>query len=1340
MNVAFRVNSVGWICLAVFTAFEALPAAPPPDVVRNDWYLRASLGAIRDWDALIARVYPLKEKTPQPVFPVPLDGNVVAWPNPIPLRFWPAAGPPPRVTVRLDGGAIQVERMRPGENPARQSVPASEAVLSCAHPGGGGKEWIYAAIERRFERLTVARPQAAPLAVDVAGHEELGRGRSELTVTVRNASSKRLTAALRVDFHAIEEDRALAERTVTLPPGATEACRISVEIRQPGGGLMVVRVGAEGDVCWMPLFTYAEDVAGLLSGIEQARADLPDAAAAQRLDELKREAAAWETALWPVSRPSHPADRRSPDSLETFGREFRRGQRPAPSADVPDPAAWRSLFEQASALRDQILLARIPFDRLAFVKRKPFVSDQPYMDAHHKYNPPGGGIYVLSPVRPDGRGSPVVDSLGDGIYRDICLHWEGDRLLFAFGNGQDPCEFQRPPSGSTPQSYHVYEVCTDGRRLRQLTTGPKNDCEPFYLPNGQIGFTSDRSEHYVMCGGNIHAPTLHVADGDGGNVRRLSFNVFNDMHPCVMPDGRILYTRWEYNERSVTSVHNPFTMRPDGSMVATFFGNSTIVPNVYMYPRPVPGSGKVMALFTSHHGQTHGAVGLIDIQRGVEGRQAICTLTPKVPVTGERVGDSWHGWYNTPQPLSEAIWLCAFTPTARPWLANTWGLYVADAHGNLALVYRDAEISCVEPVPLTARRRPAAIPPQRFSESTAGEATEATLVLADVHVGLTGVPRGTPRYLRVLEDVPRQGVAQGGIITTAGPQIFTVKRVLGTVPIENDGSAHFAVPADRNLYFEVLDADRREIQRMRSVVCLRPGEARTCIGCHEPRNTAPPPATVAAVRRPPSRPVPPPWGTQTFSFLRDVQPVLNAKCVRCHTHDRPTARVILTDDLTDRFVVAYEDLLPYLSLARVWRFDHPDDVRPRPAYSFGSKVSRLADILAAGHHDVTLTDEERERIFTWIDTNGAYYDRYEFVDGNPQRWIFTGAVRETLFDVYARRCGVCHGPADKQQHYQWMELNSRNWWLNLNRRDVSRSRMLLAPLARAAGGWQRCGDPVFADAADADYQKLRACLIEAWESLCKRPRADLLSIRGTEAERQESTVPAPPPPRPPAFVNGGITPRVGGVYQGTEDAEIMSGYRDENAGQRTDFSLGNNGGGSLHRTLIRFGGLDALRGKTVRGAQLELTVKSVVPGAGENTIEAFALRDSVGDWKEGTAAGVSGGPGADDRGVTWNRRNQTNHAPLEGPLWKSPGLGAGADYDPIPIGSVAVTGTEPPGKLVVMTFNERGRKLIQQWVSGGENAGFLLKATGESTNAVIFWSSQAAEPARRPRLAVHTEE
>ena len=320
-------------------------------------------------------------------------------------------------------------------------------------------------------------------------------------------------------------------------------------------------------------------------------------------------------------------------------------------------------------------------------------------------------------------------------------------------------------------------------------------------------------------------------------------------------------------------------------------------------------------------------------------------------------------------------YLCSYTPTVLPWLERSWALYVGDRHGNLALVYRDPEISCAEPVPLV-RAAPAA----GAAVCPAGHRRDGRRGHAGRGGRVPGPARRASRhgqYLRILEDVPRKSVHRGGVVLTSGTPIYTIKRILGIVPIEADGSAHFLVPANRNVYFEVLDAEQQEIQRMRSVVCLKPGERRTCIGCHESRLTAPPNRPLSALGREPSRPQPPPWGTQVISYLRDVQPVINARCVRCHTHDRPANGVILTDDLTDSFTVAYEELLPYLSVANALRWDHPDDVDPRPPYTYGSKASRLMTVLDAGHHDLELTADERLRLVNWIDANGVYYDRYE---------------------------------------------------------------------------------------------------------------------------------------------------------------------------------------------------------------------------------------------------------------------------------------------------------------------------------------------------------------------------
>ena len=1042
-------------------AARVWPASGGGGIVRHDWYFRESLSAIRDWETILARweeATPARERTP--VLPVPISGEVVEWPNPIPLVLLPFDEQDHRVRVRLVDGKMEVEHDPLEGQLARNIVAPGATVLGYKHPGGGGKDQWYHRYDRRFDRLTTFQPKPARFSLRLNAPLDLPRGTSELTVGLSNATEEPLTLTAELELHLPAGTHRCGRRAIELAPGDTQAVPFPIELCNQGGGLLILTISDAGESFWIPLFTHVEDVTSVLESIEQILSDTPDTAATAQMASLRRRRDEWD----------------SSDSAEP--------------GDV-----WRDWFEEASRLREELLLGRISFDTLLFVKRKPFFSEQPFMDAHHLFNRPGGGIFRLSPVSPLGHITPVVESLGEGVYRDVSLHWSAQRFLFSFGNGSDKWD------GS--QSYHVYEAGTDGGGLRQLTFGPKNDCEPFYLPNGQIGFTSDRSEHFVMCGGDRHSPTLFVMNGDGSQLRQLSFNMFNDFTPTVLPDGRILYGRWEYNERSVTALHNPFTINPDGTMMAPYYGNATIRPNVIMFPRPVPDSRKVMALFTAHHGQTHGAIGLVDVRRGIDGTEPLTVLTPNVPVTGEKAEDSRYGWFSDPVPLGETTYLCSFTPTVLPWLERSWALYVGDRHGNLALVWRDPEISCAEPVPLVSRPRPHALAAAPIDADA--EDAEATLLVADVYVGLTGIARGTARYLRILEDVPRKGVRHGGVILTSGTEIFTVKRIFGTVPIEPDGSAHFVVPANRNVYFEVLDENYREIQRMRSVVCLKPNERRSCIGCHESRGTSPANRPASALYRNPSRPEPPPWGTRTVSFLRDLQPLVNRECTGCHTHDRTANGVILTDDLTDQFTVAYEELLPFLSVANANRWDHPDDVYPRFPLTYGSKVSRLTEVLSAGHHGVELRGEEWQRLLNWIDANAVYYDRYEHVYG-PKRRIFTGSTREAMEGVYKRRCSACHGGGDGRHG---------TWWLSLNRRDVTKSRVLAAPLARSAGGWERCDEIVFADVNDPDYQAILASLRGLRNTLVERPRADLLSIRGTEADRQEVELPEPPPPRKP---------------------------------------------------------------------------------------------------------------------------------------------------------------------------------------------------------------------------------
>lgn len=1031
-----------------------------PEVVRRDWYFRESLRAISDWERILAwwenhTDVPLRT----PTLPVPATGVAVEWPNPIPAALLPAPDRNRLVRVRSVRNRTDVDFLLSGGDRSTRTVDAKETIVGYRHPGGGGRDRWNHEFRRRFDGLTAFRPVAAPFAVRVHRDWDWLPGESRPNVRVENVSQASIDLTARVTLLAIvrepgKEDavRAVHDEkfSVSLRPGASQELPLP-KLTAPGGTVLMVSYEVEGETWWLPLLAYVEDVAALLENVEKLAAD---------------------------SR--HSRDGGDEGALMNRLAVVRRRLSASPA---PHGLAWRELFEETSRVRDELLWRRIDFDSLLFIKRKPFISEQPFMDAHHCYNRPGGGIFRLSPVRPDGRAVSVVDSLGPGIYRDVCLHWEADRLLFAFGNGLDRI---RETTGTAaipdgPTDYDIFEAAIDGHGLKRLTSGRKNDCEPLYLPGGKVAFTSDRSEHYVMCGSDIHVANLFTMSADGTNVRQLSYNVFNEFTPALLPDGRILYSRWEYNERSVTSLHKLFAIHPDGTHPAPYYGNATIRPSVAMFGRPVPNSHKVMALFTAHHGQTHGPIGLVDVLKGGDGSAPIFLMTPGVPVCGERTEDSFAGWFSDPVPLDENTYLCSYSPTAVPWHENTWAIYIGDRRGNLALIYRDPEISLAEPVPVARRRVPAKLTP---SDAATVESGEAELLLLDAARGLPGVPRKAIKSIRILEDLPRKSVPHGGVISMSATPVYTAKRVIGTAPVEADGSARFVVPANRNLYFQLLDSRGREIQRMRSVVALKPGERRTCAGCHEPRESAPPNLPTLASRRPASRPSPPPWQTRPLSFRRDVQPVLTAKCVRCHSSDRRANRVILTDDLTDQFTVGYEELVPYLNVANAKRWDHPDDVESRPPYTYGSNASRLVTLLDAGHHGAELSDDEWLRLTTWIDANGVYYDRYESV--YPDRRIFTGEPRSALEGVHERRCRSCH---DEGKHRPAGGLDAR--WLSLNVADASRSRMLRAPLSRAAGGEERCPGPVFESVDDSDYRMLLSTLETLSKRLSVRPREDL---------------------------------------------------------------------------------------------------------------------------------------------------------------------------------------------------------------------------------------------------------
>ncbi len=644
-----------------------------------------------------------------------------------------------------------------------------------------------------------------------------------------------------------------------------------------------------------------------------------------------------------------------------------------------------------------------------------------------------------------------------GGIRDPQVHYDGKKILFAYRRGDTP-------------TFHLYEINSDGTGLKQLTDGPDDDIEPTYLPDGGIVFCSSRCRRFVNCW-FTRVATLYRCDGDGRNVRMLSSNNDHDNTPCVLPDGRILYMRWEYVDRSQVHFHHLWTVNPDGTGQMVYYGNE-FAGTAMLDPQPIPGSSKVVASFSPGHGlpEHMGHVTVVDPSAG-----------PDVLAAARRVSKG-RTLYRDPYALAEDSFL----------VANREGIHLMDGAGNTELLYRltgaDKGLECHEPRLLAPRPREQVMP-------TRVDLTRDTglLVLADVNHGrnMGGIKPGEIRKLLVLEQLPEPIHFSGGMEPISIGGTFTLARVLGTVPVEPDGSASMELPALRSLFFVALDKDDLAVRRMQSFVTLQPGEKTGCVGCHEQRSRAPHYRTdLAALKRPPSRVEPIRGVPDVLDFPRDIQPILNRHCVTCHNADKQEGKVDLSGDHTPLYSVSYWTIVRRGLVADGRNQPYAN----RPARSIGSAASRLLKLLDGNHHGVKASRHERDVVRLWIETSATYPGTYASLGCGMYPVSYPQAT-------LANRCASCHaqqrsGKGGKGGGYRFGDTTSLESLTNLTRPE--KSLLLRAPLARAAGGLAVCGQPVFASAADPDYQKFLAAIRASAEQLRKEKRFDMPGFRPNE--------------------------------------------------------------------------------------------------------------------------------------------------------------------------------------------------------------------------------------------------
>ncbi len=690
---------------------------------------------------------------------------------------------------------------------------------------------------------------------------------------------------------------------------------------------------------------------------------------------------------------------------------------------------------------------------------------------------PGGKLCILDLA--SGKVRVLLDDPEGGV-RDPQVDYEAQKILFSYRNGKST-------------HYHLYEINVDGTGLVQLTDGDFDDIEPTYLPDGGIIFVSSRSKRWVQCWLTPVA-TMYRCDADGGNIREISANVEHDNTPWPLPNGQILYTRWEYVDRSQVHYHHLWIGNPDGTRQMVFYGN--MHPGIVMIDaKPVPDSPLIVASFSPGHGikEHAGQIALVDPRLGPDDLTA-------VKIVGK------HYEYRDPWAFSDKAFMAAVNDR----------IVLIDENGNDQTVYRLPSgdiakgLQIHEPRPLLPRPRERVIADQADYDQATG-----TLTLIDVYQGrnMNGVKPGSIKKLLILETLPKPINFTGGMEPLTYGGSFTLERILGTVPVEEDGSANFELPALRSVFFVALDENERAVKRMQSFTSVMPGESTTCIGCHEERTQTPVGVNrlPKAAQRNPNRIEPIEGVPDVIDYPRDIQPILDKHCVGCHGNERREGKILLTGDRTPMYSVSY-----YTMTARDLIADGRNKAQSNyPPYALGSGASRILTLCDGSHYDAKLSDTEMATLRLWTETGATYLGTYAglgsgmiggYAENTLDQQDLQWPEMQASISVLQKKCTECHvgekqlalSPSDEIVNPPWEPFQgendarrkySRQLLYNLTRPE--KSLLLLGPLSREAGGYQSCGDAVFSGTDDPDYRTVLAAIERTKTRLDQIKRFDM---------------------------------------------------------------------------------------------------------------------------------------------------------------------------------------------------------------------------------------------------------
>lgn len=782
------------------------------------------------------------------------------------------------------------------------------------------------------------------------------------------------------------------------------------------------------------------------------------------------------------------------------------------------PGNFRSFFLQVRWLRREILLTnpQLAFEQI-LINRNPPTGYSHNGDQHlGRHSRSGPGLTLLNHWKTAPEANAFLKGkLPEGATRNPDLHFDAQKVVFAFCNyawAGTPVKNSKEqalnrgkasPAGTLERRYFLYEAALDGSWVRQLTGTAADaltaqdgrasviieDNDPCYLPDGDIAFISTRSQTYGRCHGGRYNPAwvLHRCDAAGGHIRQLSFGNENEYEPSVIRDGRLVFSRWEYTNRHEMLFHMLWQCRPDGTGIANYYGNDTLTPYMVTEQTAIPGTHKVVATAMGHHQYNSGTTVIIDTAKGENGETPLTHLTPETPYPEA------NGWpkphYSHPYPVSEHLFLVSRANHKLPHQGqlvprNDRAIYLIDDFGGREFIYEDPDVASVSPIPVRPRKRPPVLP----SMLPEAAPDEGTVFLQNVYL-----TRNDPHHQIKPGDVKALRINELGVQPRADRRECTPhvnveipKKVLGTVPVNPDGSACFNVPARTPIQLQALDADGRAILTEKTFWYLQPGEKRSCVGCHEPVGTSPDMKTMAGLmQQGPAQiqPAPGPDYPGGMAFAKTVQPVLDRYCIGCHGLKKEAGNVNLLYepfqmpkkvDRSMRRQLKRETDYPqsYLELTRRGNFYlgkkqrmyEPEGNISEAFERFYARGCQVSDMILKNHGKVDMDPESRERIFAWMDLNApANGDIFPGKNRAEDRRFDPDGLTELRKEIR------------RQFGSSWSKQPAAAL---VNVAFPQESRILMAPLALEAGGWGQKKKWLTRD--DPGFRKIEALIAQSF--------------------------------------------------------------------------------------------------------------------------------------------------------------------------------------------------------------------------------------------------------------------